>query len=302
MSCVEEKNNTFFSAFWGQKCGTHKKKEREITTTTTEEEEEEEEEEEHHRRRRWWVGGASSGTVSSGTTRRRSPAGFSRWLLSPSRLGSKVVLPFSKIYTTRFCISEETAQKSARFDDEQRAQREKSGEAEDCRRKISIIARRKSLEKKKRVQQLDDTSGTQQGVFAREICLFAPSTLDRLKSVLPRLAQTWSGTMSVAVLASEEDVRREIFGTSNREFTTRTFNRHRGRPIAGVQTRFPVNALRNLALSGCKRTLNATYVVLHDVDFEIFPNAPSKELLEEIEEVLKPNAKHGLVLPSFTAG
>ena len=158
----------------------------------------------------------------------------------------------------------------------------------------------KPLEKKKRVQQLDDKSGTQ-GVFAREICLFAPSTLDRLKSVLPRLGQTWSGTMSVAVLASEEDVRREIFGTSTREFTRNRLTVIAVDPLPEYETRFPVNALRNLALSGCKRTLNATYVVLHDVDFEIFPNAPSKELLEEIEEVLKPNAKHGLVLPSFTA-
>ena len=158
----------------------------------------------------------------------------------------------------------------------------------------------KPPEKKKRVQQLDDKSGTQ-GVFAREICLFAPSTLDRLKSVLPRLAQTWSGTMSVAVLASEEDVRREIFGTSTREFTRNRLTVIAVDPLPEYETRFPVNALRNLALSGCKRTLNATYVVLHDVDFEIFPNAPSKELLEEIEEVLKPNAKHGLVLPSFTA-
>ena len=131
--------------------------------------------------------------------------------------------------------------------------------------------------------------------------MFAPSTLDRLKSVLPRLAQTWSGTMSVAVLASEEDVRREIFGTSTREFTRNRLTVIAVDPLPEYETRFPVNALRNLALSGCKRTLNATYVVLHDVDFEIFPNAPSKELLEEIEEVLKPNAKHGLVLTSFTA-
>ena len=65
------------------------------------------------------------------------------------------------------------------------------------------------------------------------------------------------------------------------------------------KSRFPVNALRNLALIGC-RTQNATYVVLHDVDFEIFPNAPSRELLKEIEQLLKPNARHGLVLPSFT--
>ena len=65
-----------------------------------------------------------------------------------------------------------------------------------------------------------ESAPKKKGVSAKDICLFAPSTLDRLKPVLPRLAQTWAGTASIAVLASEEEVRREIFDASaHREFT-----------------------------------------------------------------------------------
>jgi hypothetical protein len=146
-----------------------------------------------------------------------------------------------------------------------------------------------------------ESASKKKGVSAKDICLFAPSTLDRLKPVLPRLAQTWAGTACIAVLASEEEVRKEIFDAStHREFTRERLTVIAVEPLPEYESRFPVNALRNLAMWGCRKQ-NATYVVLHDVDFEIFPNAPSKELLEEIEEVLTPNAKHGLVLPSFTA-
>ena len=100
--------------------------------------------------------------------------------------------------------------------------------------------------------------------------MFAPSTLDRLKSVLPRLAQTWSGTMSVAVLASEEDVRRD-FRYEYSRVHEKSSDRHRGGPrCQESRNEIPGQRVANLALSGCKRTLNATYVVLHDVDFEIF--------------------------------
>ena len=119
------------------------------------------------------------------------------------------------------------------------ADKEKSGEAETSE---FVSLRRLSKEKER------ETKKKAGDVFAREICLFAPSTLDRLKSVVPRLAQTWSGTMSVAVLASEEEVTREIFASNNQEFTRERLTVIAVEPLPVYKSRFPVNALRNLAL------------------------------------------------------
>ena len=234
----------------------------------------------------------SATVLPSGTTRRRSRGGFFSVAIIAFAFGVACCLAvFGCLHHTFLVYPRRGQHKKVRvLMHEQRAQREKSGEAETSE---FVSLRRLSKEKER------ETKKKAGDVFAREICLFAPSTLDRLKSVVPRLAQTWSGTMSVAVLASEEEVTREIFASNNQEFTRERLTVIAVEPLPVYKSRFPVNALRNLALIGC-RTQNATYVVLHDVDFEIFPNAPSRELLREIEQWLKPNARHGLVLPSFT--
>jgi hypothetical protein len=170
------------------------------------------------------------------------------------------------------------------------------------RKRITVSSKRPDIS---RISTDIDSNKVEVG----DVCLFTASTLDRLNSVLPRLKQSWRGTISCAVLATENEVREQIYLSKKYANGDDEFDSFMERmtiiavdPLKEYESRFPVNALRNLAFSGCRKYQKAKFVVLHDVDFEIFEApAPSKDLLGEIENVLKPKMKRALVIPAFTA-
>ena len=149
---------------------------------------------------------------------------------------------------------------------------------------------------------------TSASVRAEDVCLFSPASFERLTKTLPRLASTWRGAISIAVvvdIAAEPrralelaQIARDVEGNRARVVITVVealgeFNRP-GEP------RFPVNMLRNVAREACVERLGANFVLMHDIDFEIFPDAPSDDLLRDIADILQPDhPRRALVVPAF---
>lgn len=144
--------------------------------------------------------------------------------------------------------------------------------------------------------------GAENAVAPRDVCLFSPSTMDRLRETLPRIASTWQGGISVAVLVDlgrsvETTVELakmtgEVEGDGNRVVVTAV------EALEEYEGRFPVNFLRNVAMKACIRELNARFVLTHDVDFEVF--APDVEaFLRDVSTTLAPGLKRALIVPAF---
>ena len=140
-----------------------------------------------------------------------------------------------------------------------------------------------------------------------DVCLFSPSTPGRLRAALPRIASTWGGSISIAVVA---DVVGDPTRTASElEGLVSTLEGDVARVSIAVvekleefgdddhEPRFPVNFLRNIAREKCSE-LGATWVLAHDVDFECFaPNASA--FLNDVSSVLRPGQRHALVVPAF---
>jgi len=138
-------------------------------------------------------------------------------------------------------------------------------------------------------------------VRMEDVCVYSPSTTERARTALPRLASTWRGTISIAVLANVSDPREvmgiakslgDVEGDRNRVVVTVVEDL----PEFGAGARFPVNYLRNVAKAKCVDELNATYVLVHDVDFEVFT---TPGFLADVRRVLTPGARRALVVPAF---
>ena len=136
----------------------------------------------------------------------------------------------------------------------------------------------------------------------RDVCLYSPASMDRLRETLPRIASTWKGGISVAVLvdlgrSAETTVELarmtgEVEGDGNRVVVTAV------EALEEYEGRFPVNFLRNVAREACVRELNARFVLTHDVDFEVF--APDVEaFLRDVSTTLAPGLKRALIVPAF---
>ena len=126
---------------------------------------------------------------------------------------------------------------------------------------------------RRRWRRTRDDAKARGDATASDVCLYSPATIERARSALPRLASTWRGTVSVAVLADLRTpvdaldlsaLASELEGDSSRVVVTMV------EALPEYENRFPVNFLRNLAREKCVAELGATYVLAHDVDFEVF--------------------------------
>ena len=143
------------------------------------------------------------------------------------------------------------------------------------------------------------------GATARDVCLYSPATRARAREALPRLASTWEGSISIAVMddasgASAVEMA-SIAGGVEGDATRVVITVVERLPEYGTdekKPRFPVNYLRNLAREKCVSELRATWVFVHDIDFECFVPDAAK-FLADVESVLRPGERHALVVPAF---
>ena len=145
-------------------------------------------------------------------------------------------------------------------------------------------------------------------VRAEDVCVFSPASFERVRNTLPRLASTWRGSISIAAVV---DVARAPRRALELAQIARDVEGNRARVVITIvealdsftrpgEPRFPVNMLRNIAREACVSRLAAKYVLTHDIDFEIFPDAPSDSLLRDIAEILRPEfPRRALVVPAF---
>jgi len=140
-----------------------------------------------------------------------------------------------------------------------------------------------------------------------DVCVFSPASYERVMTTLPRLASTWHGTISIAVLLDVAREPRRVLelaqmarDVQGRERVVITIVEELEEFRRPGEPRFPVNMLRNVAREACVHRLGATYVLTHDIDFEIFPNAPSEGLLRDIAQTLRPEfSRRAIVVPAF---
>lgn len=137
-----------------------------------------------------------------------------------------------------------------------------------------------------------------------DVCVYSPSTTERARAALPRLASTWEGTISVAVLANVSDAREvvslaKLLGDLEGDRDRVVITVVEDLPEFRAGARFPVNYLRNVAKAKCVEKLNARYVLVHDVDFEVFTTVPKSTFLADVRRVLTPGARRALVIPAF---
>jgi len=139
-----------------------------------------------------------------------------------------------------------------------------------------------------------------------DVCLYSPATIERARSALPRMASTWRGTVSVAVLADLKTpgdaldlsaMASELEGDAGRIAITMV------EALPEYENRFPVNFLRNLAREKCVAELGAKYVLAHDVDFEVFVAPDEDAFLNDVRNVLGKRSgekvRRALVVPAF---
>ena len=124
-----------------------------------------------------------------------------------------------------------------------------------------------------------------------DVCVYSPSTTERARAALPRLASTWEGTISVAVLANVSDAREvvsmaKLLGDLEGDRDRVVITVVEDLPEFRAGARFPVNYLRNVAKAKCVEKLNARYVLVHDVDFEVFTTVPKSTFLADVRRVL----------------
>jgi len=158
---------------------------------------------------------------------------------------------------------------------------------------------------RRRWRRTRDDAKARGDATASDVCLYSPATIERARSALPRLASTWRGTVSVAVLADLRTpvdaldlsaLASELEGDASRVVVTMV------EALPEYENRFPVNFLRNLAREKCVAELGATYVLAHDVDFEVF--APNEDaFLNDVRNVLGERSgekvRRALVVPAF---
>ena len=66
------------------------------------------------------------------------------------------------------------------------------------------------FERARAVETVESASGASGTVRMEDVCVYSPSTTERARAALPRLASTWEGTISVAVLANVSDAREVV--------------------------------------------------------------------------------------------
>ena len=153
------------------------------------------------------------------------------------------------------------------------------------------------------------TDGANEGVkataaTARDVCVYSPATAARARDALPRLASTWEGSVSIAVMGGASESAVELAsiaggleGDATRVVVT-VVERLEEYGTDENNPRFPVNYLRNLAREKCVSELGATWVLVHDIDFECFVPDATK-FLADVSAVLQPGKRHALVVPAF---
>ena len=143
--------------------------------------------------------------------------------------------------------------------------------------------------------------GEWEGADGGCVCVFAVDDGAR-ESGVAEIGVDWEGTISVAVLANVSDAREVV---SLAKLLKGDLEGDRDRVVITVVedlperagARFPRHYLRNAPRRKCVEKLNARYVLVHDVDFEVFTTVPKSTFLADVRRVLTPGARRALVIP-----